>query len=170
MLHPTMRLLLNRQGLQAELLAPDPAHNRSSHKDASFDRQIDDQGTRLPNVYGNIAREFPPAQRKVPHSASSLEEPSVVRDGAVDREALVGTKRERHEEPRRERIVGEGQSNRKAGRGKWWNDRWEGVGALREGTKRNGRSTICREIVPAPFHSPTGFIFGVAIAGFSPGH
>ena len=83
----------------------------------------------------------------------------MVRDGAVDREALVGTKRERHEEPRRERIVGEGQSNRKAGRGKWWNDRWEGVGALREGTKRNGRSTICREIVPAPFHSPNGLHF-----------
>lgn len=114
-LHPTMRLLLNRQGLQAELLAPDPAHHRSSHNDASFDRQIDGQGTRLSNVYGNIAREFPPAQRKVPDSALSLEQASVVRDGAVDGEALVETNRERHEEPRRERIVGEGQSNRKAG-------------------------------------------------------
>src|SRR6267143_719404 len=48
-LHPTMRLLLNRQGFQAELLAPDPAHDRSSHNDAFFDRQIDGQGTRLPN-------------------------------------------------------------------------------------------------------------------------
>jgi hypothetical protein len=75
---------------------------------------MDGQGARLPNLQWNIAREFPPAQRKIPHSASSLEETSVVRDAAVDREALVGTKRERHEEPRRERIVGGGQSNRKA--------------------------------------------------------
>ena len=71
----------------------------------------------------------------------------MVCDGAVDREALVGTKRERHEEPRRERIVGEGQSNGKAGRGKWWIDRWEGVGALREGKKRDGRSTTCCDMV-----------------------
>ena len=35
-LHPTMRLLLNRQGFQAVLLALDPAHDRSSHKDAFF--------------------------------------------------------------------------------------------------------------------------------------
>jgi hypothetical protein len=92
-----MRLLLNRQGFQAELLAPDPAHDGSSHTDASFIRQIDSQGTRLPNLQENIAREFPPAQRNVPDSALSLEQASVVRDEAVHREALVETKREGHE-------------------------------------------------------------------------
>jgi len=95
-LHPTMRLLLNRQGFQAELLAPDPAHNRSRHNDAFFDRQIDGQGTRLPNLQGNIAREFPPAQRKVPDRALSLEQASVVRDGAAHGEAAVRANREGH--------------------------------------------------------------------------
>ncbi len=86
-LHPTMRLLLNRQGFQAVLLAPDPAHHRSSHNDAFFVRQIDGQGTRLANLQGNIAREFPPAQRKVPDRVLSLEQASVVRNGAVHGEA-----------------------------------------------------------------------------------
>ena len=48
--------------------------------------------------------------------------------GAVDGEALVGTKREGHVEPRRERIVGGGQSNRKAGVGNDDSDRLEGIG------------------------------------------
>ena len=120
---------------------------------------MDGQGTGLPNVYGNIAREFPSAQRKIPHSASSLEETNVVGGGAVDGETLVGTKRESHEEPRRERIVGEGQSNRKAGRGEWWIDRWEGVGALREG--KGGRADPPRAArwCLAPFHFLSGLHF-----------
>src|SRR5262245_22660310 len=50
LLHPAMRLPLNLQGFQAELLAPDPAHDRGSYKDAFFDRQFDGQGTRLANL------------------------------------------------------------------------------------------------------------------------
>ena len=89
-------MLLNRQGFQAEHLAPDPAHDCSSHNDGFLDRQIDGQGTRLPNLQGNIAREFPPAQRKVPDRALSLEQASVVRDGAAHGEAAVRANREGH--------------------------------------------------------------------------
>ena len=88
----------------------------------------------------------------------------MVRGGAVDGETLVGTKRERHEEPRRERIVGEGQSNRKVGRGKWWIDRWEGVGALREGKGGRADPPRAAKWCSHPFISSAGFIFGVAIA------
>jgi len=105
-LHPTMRLLLNRHGFQAEILTPDPAHDRSSYNDAFFDRQIDGQGTHLPNLQGNIAGEFPPAQRKVPDCALALDQASAVRDGAVHGEALVETKREGHGGLAEKRIVG----------------------------------------------------------------
>ena len=85
-----MRLLLNHQGFQAVLLAPDPTHDRSSHNDAFLVRQIDGQGTRLPNSQRHIAREFPPVQRKIPDRALSLEQASVVRDGALHGERREG--------------------------------------------------------------------------------
>ena len=75
---------------------PDPPHDRSRHKEAFLVRQMDGQGTRLPDLQRHIAREFPPVQRNVPDGALSLEQASVVRDGAVNRGATVGTNREGH--------------------------------------------------------------------------
>jgi hypothetical protein len=92
-----MHLRLNRQGFQSALLTPDPTHDRSSHKDAFLVRQIDGQGTRLPNSQRHIAQEFPPVHRKIPDRALALEGAIVVRDGALHGEALVETKREGHE-------------------------------------------------------------------------
>jgi hypothetical protein len=69
----------------------------------------------------------------------------VVRDAAVDGEALVGTKREGHDEPRRERIVGGEQLNRKAER--------EGKGGKAD-PPRAARWCL------APLHFPSGLHLG----------
>ena len=53
------------------------------------------------------------------------------------------------------------------GHGEWWIDRWESVGALREGNGGRADPPPQRDGTWHPFISSAGFIFGVAIATLS---
>jgi hypothetical protein len=72
LLHQTMRLLVSHQGFHTILLTLDPPHDCSSHKEAWLIRQVDGQGTRLPDTQRYIAGEMPAIYRRIPDNTLAL--------------------------------------------------------------------------------------------------
>ena len=64
-LHPTMRLLLNRQGFQAELLAPEPSGTIAAATEMlSSIGKLTVKALRLPNLRGTSPESFHPLSEK----------------------------------------------------------------------------------------------------------
>lgn len=103
---PRMGMWFNRHILHRKLLPSRPPHNCLRYFYVQFIRKRDGQREGFAWSHGQITGESPTGAREIPHGALALKWPSVIRNGALHREATVGANREGHGHLAGWRIVG----------------------------------------------------------------
>jgi len=99
--------------LYRELLPSRPSHHRFKHFNSLLIRERDGQREGFPLLHRQISRESPAGAGEIPDCAVSVKGARVVGDGALQREAAVGTNGEGHGGLARRRIVGGDDGQRK---------------------------------------------------------
>src|SRR4249920_681116 len=105
MLKPHMVVLLNQNILHGELLFPRPLHDGFRYFYSLFIGQRDGQREGFSWSHEQITRESPPGTREIPDCTLAFKRASVVRDGALHKEATVWPNRDGHRGLAGRRIV-----------------------------------------------------------------
>jgi len=135
MLESGASVRLDCKVLYRELLPSRPSHHRFKHFNPLFIRERDGQREGFPWLHGQIPRESPAGAGEIPDCAVSVKGARVVGDGALQREAAVGTNGEGHEGLAGRRIVEGDEGQRKR----------LGVAALRPPSCRSVHCAIVSE-------------------------